>query len=216
MSARIMAFNFLVQLFFAGACVAQGVDPGPPGPIRAGDLWSYEVTDALTGDLKHVATLVVVEVNETEITVRTALRGRGTPAISVYDADWNRIDEGGWTFRPNDGLGIRKPLQVGKEWRSDSNAKNLQSGTIFRTSGVSKVVGQEQVTTPAGTFDTFRIEMAVRQVNTNDHTRSASKNYVLWYAPEVNRWVKRMEQVRIEGRLRDSFIAELTEYSRRP
>jgi hypothetical protein len=216
MSARIMAFNFLAQLFFAGACVAQGVDPGLPEPVRAGDRWSYEVTDALTGDLKHVATLVVLEVNEKEITARTTLRGTGGPAISVYDADWNRIDEGGWTFRPNDGLGIRKPLQVGKEWRSESNAKHLRSGTVFRTSGVAKVVGQEQVTTPAGTFETFRIEMAVRQVNTNDPTRSASVNYVLWYAPQVNRWIKRTEQVRIEGRLRHSFIDELTEYSRRP
>lgn len=213
MPARIIALNVVVQLFFAGSCAAEGVDPGP---IRAGDRWSYEVTDALTADLKHVATLVVLEINQQEITARWARRGKGSPSLAVYDADWNRIDEGGWTFRPNDGLGIRKPLHVGKEWRSDSNAKHLQSGTVFRTSGVAKVVGQEQVAMPAGTFDSFRIEMKVRQINTKDQTRSASVNYVLWYAPAVNRWVRRTEEVRIEGRIRDSFIDELTEYSRRP
>jgi hypothetical protein len=213
MSARILAFNFLVQLLFAGCCVAQGVDPGP---IRVGDLWSYEVTDALTGSLKHVATLVVLEISEKEITARTTFRGKGGPHLAVYDTDWNRIDEGGWTFRPNDGLGFPKPLKVGNEWRTDSNAKHLQSGTVFRTSGLVKVVGQEQVKTPAGTFESFRIEMAVRQVNTRDQTRSASLNYVLWYAPAVNRWVRRTEEVRIDGRIRDSFIDELSEYSRRP
>jgi hypothetical protein len=213
MSARVIALNVIVQLFFAGCCLAEDVDQGP---IRVGDLWSYEVTDALTGSLKHVQSFIVVEINEKGITARTAFRGKRDPALSVYDVDWNRIDADGWTFRPNDGLGIPKPLKVGNEWRTDGNAKHLKSGTIFRTSGVAKVVGQEQVTTRAGTFDSFRIEMAVRQVNTKDQTRSASLNYVLWYAPAVNRWVKRTEVVRIEGRIRDSFIDELIEYSRRP
>lgn len=212
MFGRVVTRSLAIQLLVAGYCAAQTVDPGP---IRVGDMWSYEVTDALTGDLKHVATLIVIAINQKEITARTTLRGRGS-SLSVYDADWNRIDEGGWTFRPNDGLGISKPLQVGKEWRSDSDAKHLKSGTVFRTSTVAKVVGQEQITTPAGTFDTFRIETAARQVNTNDQTKSASVNYVVWYAPAVNRLVRRTEEVRIEGRIRDSFIDELTEYSRAP
>jgi hypothetical protein len=81
---------------------------------------------------------------------------------------------------------------------------------------VAKVVGQEQVTTPAGTFDTFRIEMTVRQINTKDQTRSSTATFVTWYAPEINRWVRKKTDVRSEGRSRDSFSEELTEYSRRP
>jgi hypothetical protein len=81
---------------------------------------------------------------------------------------------------------------------------------------VAKVVGQEQVTTPAGTFDTFRVEMTVRQINTKDQTRSSTATLVFWYAPAINRWVRKKTDVRSEGRLRDSFSEELTEYSRRP
>ena len=38
----------------------------------------------------------------------------------------------------------------------------------------------------------------------------------LWYAPSVNRWVRRTVKVQVEGRLRDSQTEELTDYSRKP
>ncbi len=93
---------------------------------------------------------------------------------------------------------------------------NLRSGQAFRAIGVAKVAGQEQVTVPAGTFDTFRVEMTVRATNTRDQTILENWTFLVWYAPEVNRWVKRKAEVRFAGRLRDSFSEELTEYSRKP
>jgi hypothetical protein len=86
----------------------------------------------------------------------------------------------------------------------------------MQTSGLAKVVGQEQITTPAGTFDTFRVELTVRQINTKDQTKSTTLTVVVWYAPAINRWVRKNTEVRFEGRLRDSFSDELTEYSRKP
>jgi uncharacterized protein involved in copper resistance len=77
-------------------------------------------------------------------------------------------------------------------------------------------VAQEPVTVPAGTFDTFRLEMTVRMINSKDQTKSQTWNFLVWYAPAVNRWVKRKSELRSEGRLRDSFVEELTEYSRKP
>jgi hypothetical protein len=57
--------------------------------------------------------------------------------------------------------GVRLPLAVGKEWRHDYDAKNMQTGAILRSTDMCKVEAQETVTAPAGTFDTFKI---VRQV----------------------------------------------------
>jgi len=91
----------------------------------------------------------------------------------------------------------------------------LQSGVTFRATGAAKVVEQEQITTPAGTFDTFRVDMTVRMINTKDQTRSQTWTFVHWYAPAVNRWVRRKAEWRSEGRLRDSYSEELTEYSRK-
>jgi hypothetical protein len=41
-------------------------------------------------------------------------------------------------------------------------------------------------------------------------------NTTLWYAPTVNRWVRKTNETHIEGRLRDSHTEELTDYSRKP
>src|SRR5262245_42714850 len=209
MPQHFLAIGLAVLLCWAGTCAAQ------TDAVRIGDRWSYDIKDDLTGDLRHAITVVVVEVTDKEITARTTYRGRDRPQTVVFDLDWGRIDDGSWKLSSS-GIGIKKPLQVGREWRSDGNATNLRSGIPFHASSVAKVIGQEQVTTPAGTFETFRIDMTVRLINTRDQTKSSTWTYVVWYAPAVNRWIKRKTEGRYEGRLRDSFVEELTEYSRNP
>jgi hypothetical protein len=213
MLARSIARSLTALLFLTGYCAAQTVDPGP---IRVGDRWSYDIKDALTGDLRQAVTIVVGEVNEKEITTRTSVRGRDRPNTIVFNPDWGRIDDGVWKHRPSDLLGIKKPLQIGKQWRAEGNSTNVQTGVAVQTSALAKVVGQEQITTTAGTFDTFRVELTERQINAKDQTKSTTLTIVTWYAPAINRWVKKQTEVRAEGRVRDSFIDELTEYSRRP
>jgi hypothetical protein len=212
MLSRLVAAALAALVCWAGDGFAQTTDPGP---VRVGDRWSYDIKDDLTGDLRQSVTIVVVEVNDKEITTRATVRGRDRPLTTVFDPGWGRIDDGTWKLQPA-GIGIQQPLQVGKEWRSDANAMNIQSGVPFRASGVAKVAAQESVTTPAGTFDTYRIDTTVRLLNTRDQTKSSTWTFVYWYAPAVNRWVKRKTEARYEGRLRDSNIEELTEYSRKP
>jgi hypothetical protein len=212
MSRRLFAIALTVLLFWPGYCAAQTPEPGP---IRVGDRWSYDIKDGLTGDLRRSTTIAVVDVNDKEITTRVMERGKERPQMAVFAPDWGRIDEGGWKASPS-GLGIRGPLEVGKEWRSDANATNLQSGITFRVSGAAKVVAQEKATTPAGTFDTFRVDMTMRLVNTTDQTKAWTWTFVVWYAPAVNRWVRKKSESRFDGRVRDSFSEELTEYLRKP
>lgn len=215
MLGRLIAMGLATQVFLAGHCAAQAVDPGP---VRVGDRWSYDIKDALTGDVRQAVTIVAAEIKEKEITTRVSVRGkdRDRSMTIVFDPDWGRIDDGIWKYRPSDLLGIKKPLQVGKQWRADGNSTNLQTGVAMQTSALAKVVGQEQITTPAGTFDTFRVELTVRMINTKDQTKSTTLTVANWYAPVINRWVRKNTEVRFEGRVRDSFSDELTEYSRRP
>jgi hypothetical protein len=93
---------------------------------------------------------------------------------------------------------------------------HFQNGTAFSINGQSKVVGTEKLTTSAGTFDTFKIETTARQINANDQTKGATVTSTLWYAPSVNRWVRKTYKLQVEGRLRDSQTEELTDYSRKP
>jgi uncharacterized protein involved in copper resistance len=111
---------------------------------------------------------------------------------------------------------VQLPLQPGKEWRFESQASNFHNGTTLSSTGQSKVVAQEKITTPAGTFDAFKIETVIRQVNSNDQTKAATVNSTIWYAPSVNRWVRKTSQMRIEGRVREASTEELADYSRKP
>jgi hypothetical protein len=187
-----------------------------PGPVRVGDRWTYEVKDAATEDIRTVMTYVVVDIDNKEISTRVNYRGKDRPRPIVFDSQWAIIDDSVWKYRPAGYLGIKTPLQVGKTWRSETNATNIQNGTALRTSSVTKVVSQEKITTRAGTFDTYRVETNVTQTNSKDATKISRSTFVDWYAPTINRWVKRTFQTRFEGRIRDSVVEELTEYSRKP
>jgi hypothetical protein len=205
----VFPVTFCITVCAASAQVADiaGVLPG--------DRWVYEVTDEVSGELKLTTTVFVLDVSEQEINTRVSTRGTGARQI-VFDQSWNRIDDSVWKYRPSDGSGIKKPLQVGKAWRFESKATHFQNGTALNITGESKVVGEEKVTTGAGTFDTFKIETKIRQVNPNDQTKASTINAVLWYAPSVNRWVRRTYKLQAEGRLRSSNTEELTDYSRKP
>jgi hypothetical protein len=184
--------------------------------VLPGDRWVYELKDEITGDLKSTTTVVVLDVSDNEINTRLSVRGVGRPQQVVFDRSWNRIDDSIWKYRPSDGTGVRTPLQVGKDWRFENNATHFQNGTALSTTGQSKVVSEEKLTTSAGTFETFKIETTMRQLNSNDQTKAASVTSALWYAPSINRWVRKTYSVKIEGRLRDSHTEELVEYSRKP
>jgi hypothetical protein len=176
----------------------------------------YEVTDEITGDLKETVSVVVIDVSENEIETRYSWRGTERPRVIVFDPTWSRIDDSVWKYKPSDGTGVQPPLEVGKEWRFDYSASHFYNGTAVRTTGQSKVTAREKVTTGAGTFDTFKIETVMRQVNANDQTKAATINTTTWYAPVVNRWVRRSFTQKIEGRVREANTEELTDYSRKP
>jgi hypothetical protein len=184
--------------------------------VLPGDRWVYEVTDEVTGDIKQTTTVVVLDVSEKEINTRVSTRGAASPRQIVFDRGWSRIDDSSWKFTPSDGTGIKMPLQVGQDWRFDSKATNFHNGTAMSVNGQSKVVGTEKLTTSAGTFDTFKIETTARQINANDQTKSSTLTSTIWYAPTVNRWVRKTYKLQVEGRLRESQTEELRDYSRKP
>ena len=115
------------------------------------------------------------------------MRGATRPQQVLFDRSWNRIDDSIWKYTPSDGTGVRTPLKVGKAWRFESKATHFQHGTAFSITGQSKVVGAEKTTTSAGTFDTFKVETTMRQINSNDQTKSSTVTATLWYAPSINR-----------------------------
>src|SRR5437868_4093984 len=65
MLRRLVAISLAVLV--SGYCLAQTINSGA---IRVGDRWSYDIKDDLTGDLRQAITVIVVEINDKEITTR--------------------------------------------------------------------------------------------------------------------------------------------------
>jgi hypothetical protein len=185
------------------------------GPVRVGDRWVYDTKDELTGYAKETYTEIVIEVSPKETIVNLTVSGNPISATITYDHDWNCIDNLAWKYKPSDGQGIRLPLAVGKTWRTEFEAKQAQTGVNVKGSSLSKVVAQEPVTTAAGTFDTFKIERQVRQFNTADPSKLTETQVVIWYAPQINHFVRRTALVKFEKRTRSSRSEELADFTRK-
>jgi hypothetical protein len=190
--------------------------PPVPDAAKVGDWWTYDQRDEITGFPLDSYTSAITEISAKEIVTKLSFRGRNQPGTVVFDHEWNRIVIGNLSYRPNDGHGVRLPLTVGNEWKTDFEERNLQSGVNMKGVSLSKVAAQESVTTPAGTFDTFRIERQVKEFNATDPSRSIEMQFVLWYAPQIDHWVRRTAATRVDKRLRSNSSDELIEFGHKP
>ena len=111
---------------------------------------------------------------------------------------------------------IQAPLTIGKEWRFEYTGKDLQNGIVRKDTGLSKVVGQESITTSAGTFDAFKVDRRVKEYNVADPSRLFDLEMLMWFSPQVNHWVRRNYVVKGEGRVLSSTSEELINYLQKP
>jgi hypothetical protein len=182
---------------------------------QVGDHWTYEFRDDISGDLKSTFTDTITDVSATGISIRADVLGSSNVGFVNYDRSWNRTINGNWRFSPNDGSGIRAPLAVGKVWSVKANDLNNTAGAGWKRSVTSKVVAQETITTRAGTFETFKIEISFEFRNTQDPTKKVQDTWQTWYAPAIDHWVKQTSVTRSDGRVRNRTTSELVEYGRR-
>ena len=181
-----------------------------------GDFWTYEVRDEISGTVKAIRNSLVTEVTPTEISVRFTTQGKqGEGGLNVFDRSWNLKGAAPWKYQPHDGSGIQLPLKAGASWKFQADDVNASNGNIWKRSGRSQVVGQETITTKAGTFETFKIETTVSRRPTNDPTRKMEITQQTWYAPSIDHWVKRTLVARGNGNLIANNSMELVEYGRK-
>jgi hypothetical protein len=190
------------------------------GPPQIRDLWIYDTKNEVTGLPAEGYTEMVAQVSPKEVVVNRTFR---EPVyrwpqnyIVTYDHDWDVIDRYDFKFKPNDGLGVRMPLSVGKTWQAEFDAQNLHTTRrVYRGTSSSKVVAQETITTDAGTFDTFKIEQQARYLDPLDPARMWEFQIVSWFAPQINHWVRRTTLIKFEKRLRENTTEELADFNKR-
>jgi hypothetical protein len=184
-------------------------------PVRVGDRSTYATKDEITGLPTETYTHVVTEISPTQIVISASTQGSNGSRPIVFDSSWNRVEGRGIRFKPHNGMGISSPLVVGKEWRTEYEARNVQTGAAWKESAASMVVAQEAITTPAGTFDSFKIETRTHEINAKDPAQFRDYEHVRWYAPQINHWVRWVAVTRSQRRLTQSRSEELIELGRK-
>lgn len=183
--------------------------------VQVGDRWTFDSRDEITGLPRDTFIRAVTEMSPGEIVVRQSFRGKNGFSLIVYDHSWNRTENATVKFKPNDGQGIRAPLAVGKEWRSEVEARNTQTGSAFKETVASKIVAQETLMVSAGMYDTFKIETRIHEINAADPSKSTDFENVGWYAPLINFWVRRIFVTKVQKRTRENVSEELVDFSRK-
>ncbi|WP_028224485.1 TapB family protein [Paraburkholderia ferrariae] len=144
-----------------------------------GEQWTFRYTNDLepTKNSTFAQTVSRVEGGRTEI----------NGGSIVLDAGGNNVKTATGTFEPSDGK-LQFPMSVGKTWSSSSVYRSGSWASDVERQ--AKVVGVEQVETPAGVFAAFKIEMTASWSGTEGNRGEGTARETDWYAPSVGRVIK--------------------------
>ena len=170
-----------------------GADPLPTPPLRVGDRWRYRLTN-----LYNRSTIGETEVEVLSVSPEIRLRvdpGQGQPVLEERYADaWTVIAETIYDAP----MVFETPMPVvppsaraGQAIASRTRYRSAFASEALAWSQRLRVVGWERVAVPAGTFDALRIERLVDFRHPDFFRYLPERIDVLWYAPEVGRWVQR-------------------------
>ena len=170
-----------------------GADPLPAPVLRVGDRWRYRLTNLYNGGTIG-ETLVEVSAVSPEIRLRVD-PGQDQPVLEERYADaWTVIAESIYDAP----MVFEAPMPVvppgaraGQSMASRTRYRSAFAGEPLDWAQRLRVVGWERVAVPAGTFDALRIERLIDFRHPDFFRYLPERIDVLWYAPEVGRWVQR-------------------------
>ncbi|MBV9906479.1 MAG: hypothetical protein JOY52_02835 [Hyphomicrobiales bacterium] len=214
--------------------------------FAAEDSWVYHQT-IQKGDKTDANDTEVSVVRSDDQDLLVSVKAVGStrsPVEVMFKPDWAK-------FRSVNGVEtvvgrpLAFPLALGKSWNVNYEENNPNPAHVREEFDTTyKVVGWEDVTTPAGAFKALKIEgkgnwvadsparvqtnsvlakqgVAVAQSTQNvvqGPRRATGRIYhVVWYVPEVKRWVKsRDETLSASGQVSESEETELTAFHLAP
>ena len=200
--------------------------------VKPGDHWSYEVRDAGGAEVKATADYLVSDVRDGEIAVQLkivdAVTKAETTGLSTYDGNWRRLSAAKARIVKNEPTwGIPDDLAIGKAWTYDYEVRGGDGNHLrYEWSGHGEVLGWEKLTLPSGiSYDCFKIVYKESSlpppVSTISFVSIGEPSYAKvdatideWYAPAVNRYVKRTYETRRDGRTVSTETEVLVKFER--
>jgi hypothetical protein len=176
-------------LAVSGSASAQADGALKPQP-KVGEVAVFAID--IRSDRKRYDETVTTKAIEGDVVRYLHARGEGgqpgeTEALMTRDLDLLVSGSTGTRFEPAI-VQAKWPLTVGESWKTSYEATSPNQSRS-RVEVDYKVAAVEKIDTPAGPFDTFRIESGgwINGVTWQGSIRFAQ---VQWYAPSVGRYVR--------------------------
>lgn len=194
MQAALRALPLLGLGLLAQAACAQQM---PAPDYKVGDRWSWRETDLLTrAETARIGeTVTAIDGNDIWIDARRQARTwwRVDAAKRVHAEQFAYAEgapgERGRTVATNDGgCAYPWPLKPGQTFECSERVL-LPNGWKVRYDLKWEVQAAEQISTPAGTFDTLRLK-AEGWAHNDTNNQQARHERVIWLAPAVKREVR--------------------------
>ena len=204
----------------ATACPAETLPPAGRPDLKIGDTAVIRNLDVRTGE-KRDTSLVVIMIDADKIVTEASGSTSGT---RTYTRDFNLLEvktgeKVTFTAKPF-WASLRFPLDVGQTWdgffESEAVLRPNNRNTQWRWK--ANVVAAEAITVPAGTFQVFKIEYDGRYfAHRGDRSWTGSYKEMGWFAPSINRFVKREVEQRSPGvNFLDHHVIELVSFKPGP
>ncbi|MFZ9676795.1 MAG: hypothetical protein ACO3BH_00420 [Quisquiliibacterium sp.] len=210
-----------------GACAMPTAVPAPASPlapprVRVGDRWRYGVVDLYRNQLIDELTMQVITI-EPQLRLSVTASDGSQRSQEVYVDAWRAIQDPFYDltaiFRAANPL-LPSPLQQGANLRLTNAWKPPgKSGWLFWSEWID-ALQWELVSVPAGDFTALRVLRRIAYDHPDVFRLSNERTETLWYAPQVNRWVRRewtgsyrWPGMRMHATLRDDWVEhKLLEY----
>ena len=196
-----------------GASAAQAQSANLPD-VQVGDRWYWQHTDALANIRDWTSIDQVIAVDDKTIKVRGQIKGKPGYAVHTFARDWSPIDVGVAKYDPPLQI-LSFPLTVGKKWSQSGDKQVLSNGKHGSYNLRGEVQAFEKVTTPAGTFDAYKVVLTIDATSNDEDANVGHTTDTEWYAPALKRYVKSINAFTRDGVERSRDLLELSDSSLR-
>ena len=208
-----------VALAAPSEAAAESPRPAVAGLPAAGTSWTYELADRMYGRTTTSVTVAVVRADDRTVeeqlsTVSGAKRTREMRAVDARSAGFLEFPVGASEVH----LEFAPYLLAARGEKASTNVIDAAGypvasgdpGWIAR----AKPPIWEQVTVPAGTFRALRLEIGGRRERP-PFSPTVTRRFLVrvWYAPEVQRYVRLEHKVWVPGRQNSDVVVELMKFS---
>lgn len=160
---------------------------------RVGDRWRYARINLYNKDIIGEERTQVTAVTP-DIQIRVEREGALQATEDRFTQGWTaQVDSlFGEALSFEEAVPIVPPsLYINLRLRHSTQYRSVRNSEPLAWSQQLRVVGRETVGVAAGRFDAYRIERQVQFVHPDAFRMDSQRTEVLWYAPEVGRWVIR-------------------------